>query len=325
MSAGRPLDESRARLRCADWTRSCDVTPAGTASSAPGGVLLVEWPRPWPADIAEIAELRPVLEAASARGVRVLTVADTVADLGLERPLPQHRIRFHRAVDPDPHTASPLLSVERTAARRDVVAEAVALLSDGDGRSLREADLVICAHGRRDVCCGGDGTRLARAMAADSRDGRRWWTSSHQGGHRFAPTMLILPEGSAWAHLDPETTRGIVDRTLEPSIAAAHHRGCTSFGEKELMALDTCAFRTAGWTWMDERRHGRRIGDDRWRIEVADADGGGDAPFSLDGLVETGTSYEVPECGSSGGDGAVATAEYAELRVQAFRLNGLRP
>src|SRR5699024_3502190 len=181
----------------------------------------------------------------------------------------------------DPMRASPLVPVERTAERGDVVSEALHLLHGGAGRTPGEIDLVVCAHGRRDVCCGGDGTRLARALAADSPEGRRWWTSSHQGGHRFAPTMLTLPDGSPWGQLDTETARGIVDRSLDPETAAAHHRGCTNFGEKELMALDTTAFRNAGWRWMDAGRRGRQLDGNRWRVDGVD-------DISVDGLVAVG-------------------------------------
>ena len=52
---------------------------------------------------------------------------------------------------------------------------------------------LVCTHGVRDPCCAKHGLPLARALARFAR-GRAWQTS-HLGGHRFAPTMAVLPHG----------------------------------------------------------------------------------------------------------------------------------
>jgi hypothetical protein len=53
--------------------------------------------------------------------------------------------------------------------------------------------LLVCAHGRRDVCCARLGGPLARRLA------RTWpagvWETTHVGGHRFAANLVILPHG----------------------------------------------------------------------------------------------------------------------------------
>lgn len=56
--------------------------------------------------------------------------------------------------------------------------------------------LAVCAHARRDLCC----AVLGRAVLADlheaaPRSGVDLWECSHLGGHRFAPTALVLPSG----------------------------------------------------------------------------------------------------------------------------------
>ena len=63
-----------------------------------------------------------------------------------------------------------------------------------DGGSDRK--LLICTHGSRDRCCGRLGTILHRSASA------RWpdvdvHRISHTGGHRFAPTAILLPSGTA--------------------------------------------------------------------------------------------------------------------------------
>jgi hypothetical protein len=103
--------------------------------------------------------------------------------------------------------------------------------------------LLVCANGRRDRCCGHSGGRLADALwrgpYAD-----RVLTCTHLGGHRFAPTALLLPIGALHGRLDePAATRLVTDATrghmaghtlrghstlAEPAqVAEAHARGVT--------------------------------------------------------------------------------------------------
>ncbi|MGH9078283.1 MAG: sucrase ferredoxin, partial [Acidimicrobiales bacterium] len=65
----RPPQRGGASWACARWARAEGVDPIGTAGSHQA-YLLVEWPLPWPADLAEvpdIAALGPRLQAAGAR------------------------------------------------------------------------------------------------------------------------------------------------------------------------------------------------------------------------------------------------------------------
>lgn len=65
--------------------------------------------------------------------------------------------------------------------------------------------LLICTNGRRDVCCAVRGRPLAAALAKGETE--RVWEVSHTGGHRFAPTAVLLPWGQGFARLD-EVTAG---------------------------------------------------------------------------------------------------------------------
>ena len=88
--------------------------------------------------------------------------------------------------------------------------------------------LLICTNGRRDVCCAVRGRPLA-AHAARLGPGRVWEVS-HTGGHRFAPTAVLLPWGQTFARLDERTAgwvleasdTGHVPREL---LGAIHDRG----------------------------------------------------------------------------------------------------
>jgi hypothetical protein len=72
---------------------------------------------------------------------------------------------------------------------------------------------LVCAHGRRDRCCGTLGSAVFRALQA--RDVEVWQTS-HLGGHRFAACALSLPSGLMYGRLRPEHAK---------DFAAAHEAG----------------------------------------------------------------------------------------------------
>ncbi|WP_353354253.1 sucrase ferredoxin [Intrasporangium sp. DVR] len=91
--------------------------------------------------------------------------------------------------------------------------------------------LLICTNGRRDVCCAVRGRPLAAAAAAASSEAaERVWEVSHTGGHRFAPTAVLLPWGQGFARLDEAATgfalaasdTGHVPREL---LGGLHDRG----------------------------------------------------------------------------------------------------
>ena len=68
------------------------------------------------------------------------------------------------------------------------------------GEAVADPMLLVCTHGRRDRCCAVDGRALARAVAATGESDV--WESTHLGGHRFAPTALVLPTGYLYGRLD---------------------------------------------------------------------------------------------------------------------------
>ena len=86
------------------------------------------------------------------------------------------------------------------------------------GTRVDDPLLMVCTHGRRDRCCALDGRALATALVAAGEP--HVWESSHLGGHRFAPTALVLPTGYLYGRLDL------------PSAIAARKAACP--GEVEL-------------------------------------------------------------------------------------------
>jgi hypothetical protein len=66
---------------------------------------------------------------------------------------------------------------------------------------------LVCAHGRRDRCCGQRGGAVFRAIQAQGVDA---WQTSHLGGHRFAACALWLPDGLMYGRLRPENANAFV-------------------------------------------------------------------------------------------------------------------
>ncbi len=63
--------------------------------------------------------------------------------------------------------------------------------------------LLVCANGKRDLCCAVRGRPIA--LELERQYPGRVWECTHTGGHRFAPTGLMLPSGQSLARLTPET------------------------------------------------------------------------------------------------------------------------
>ncbi len=87
--------------------------------------------------------------------------------------------------------------------------------------------VLVCTNGRRDVCCAKWGVPVARALEAEP--GLEVWQTTHLGGHRFAATLLQLPQGLCYGRVMPEQV---------PALGAAMRAG-------EIFALDRLRGRTA--------------------------------------------------------------------------------
>lgn len=69
----------------------------------------------------------------------------------------------------------------------------------GAGQPCERPVVLVCTHGKRDRCCAKWGIPLYERMATQS--GIDAWHTSHLGGHRFAPTLLVLPTGLCYGRL----------------------------------------------------------------------------------------------------------------------------
>jgi hypothetical protein len=278
-----------AGVHCAAWTTEAGVSPVGTA--APSRLfVLVEWPLPWPHDVSEIGALAPVQTAARELGGRVQCIAsagradtsDGLCEVAVLRAAPE----------PDGFTG-PYSEQTVRVPQSDVVGAVTAMLDDParNRRRYPHRRVLICAHGRRDRCCGSSGTALALAVASDGLGaGVGLWRTSHLGGHRFAPTALILPEATQWARVGAATLRRIVNRSGSAADSMPYYRGFSGFDQGEASVLDRFVLADEGWAWLDRPRRATQRDDGRWRLDTIDG-------VSWEGLVGVRRTVAVPACG----------------------------
>jgi len=279
--------------RCSDWARAEGLDPVATAGSY-AGFLLVEWPLPWPRDAADVPGLSSLAAATRERGYRLQLV--TAASDERERRAPARSgLRLVAAFSWDGRRFD---GRERTVTPAEVARAGETLLSQpADARPVSSRDVLVCGHGRRDRCCGSLGTSLAAAYGArgdGGSDGRlRLWRTSHTGGHRFAPTALLLPEGTLWAFLDEELLDGIVNHRLGAVEAAAHYRGCAGLPTREAQAVERSVLSAMGWPMFDASRSSEQSPGGQVTLRVAN-DG---ERRVFEGVVEVRRRLPVPDCG----------------------------
>ncbi len=93
---------------------------------------------------------------------------------------------------------------------------------------LDEGILLVCANAKRDLCCALRGRPIALGLEAEAPG--RVWECTHTGGHRFAPTGLMLPSGQSLGRLTPEVARAALRAADSGRLAAEtfgpwHDRG----------------------------------------------------------------------------------------------------
>jgi hypothetical protein len=92
---------------------------------------------------------------------------------------------------------------------------------------IPEPIILVCTHGVHDVCCALRGRPVAAALAT------RWpelvWECSHVGGDRFAPNVIVLPDGFYYGNLDPESALATVEAHLSGTVVPDRLRGMARF------------------------------------------------------------------------------------------------
>jgi hypothetical protein len=99
------------------------------------------------------------------------------------------------------------------------------------GRPATEPVLFVCTHAKRDMCCAVKGRELVDLArdALPASESERLWECSHLGGHRFAPTALVLPTGSVFGRLTVDAAVSFLRRGSMDDRLLSAYRGRSAF------------------------------------------------------------------------------------------------
>lgn len=190
--------------RCSRWETA---EPQQGTALTDTRLLIVEQPGAWGRDAVADSGLDPRIWSAAAvdPGTRVLLARHP------DRPRPLGRRRWWtlRAQESGITAAHGLLDWD------DELTPAVWEApppdpSDDLGTGGVAPAVFLCTNGRRDICCAEFGRALLRQFPGEPQ----LWEVSHLGGHRFAPTALMVPSGMMLGRLDPDAVAAALTGTL---------------------------------------------------------------------------------------------------------------
>ncbi|MFF7447827.1 MULTISPECIES: sucrase ferredoxin [unclassified Streptomyces] len=264
---------------CTSVSRDLDEPVSGTAATAKTWLLL-EQPGPWGAHALTSSHLDPALgraleRAAKGTGVRVALIRrpGRHADCGtpsMRRVYVSHTapggVWLHSAEVRDPRRLLDLDFAALGAGDHRSVAGAL------DGRPYTGAPLaLVCTNGKRDRCCAVLGRPLAAELAASGAEGV--WEVTHLGGHRFSPTLLVLPYGYAYGRVSAQAVKQILHSVQNGRIVVEGCRGSSAW-ERPGQAAELAVRAAAGEYAADVLSVVRTDGAaPRWEVTVAHVDG----------------------------------------------------
>lgn len=208
---------------CAALCRAAREPLGGTAPPRAKAWLAVEHPGPWPAfgwpqDLPAAAI--EVLTAAPAYSVRPQLIRRPDRE---GRAPAGDRVVFVAGGPPGARWLERRVTGDLG---RDIGKLDLAHLADGGppgfGTLLGRRILLVCTHGKRDVCCARYGAPVARELAAH---GLPVWETTHLGGDQFAANMVCLPDGTYHGRLDRASVAEVALGCLRGEVSAAHFRG----------------------------------------------------------------------------------------------------
>lgn len=257
--------------------------------------LLIEQPGPWGAKALTASHLDPrtgrALErAAQGTGVRVALIRRPGRHADLHRPA-RHRVllahtspgggwlRTADLTDPAELTGLDFAGLGAPGAP-----EPASFGTAHDGAPI----VAVCTNGRRDRCCALYGRPLAAELTASG--GLDVWETTHLGGHRFAPTMLVLPYGYAYGRVDAPHAKHAVEAARLGRVVLDGCRGRSTW-ERPGQAAELAVRRLTGEEDAEALTVGAAVqvapvgegapgaqesgAGPRWRVPVAHRDGRG--------------------------------------------------
>jgi len=146
----------------------------------------------------------------------------------------------------------------------------------GDGRYqphvVTGQRIFVCTNGKRDRSCAIYGAALYRALA--EKTPASVWMTTHLGGHRFAATLLSLPDGVCYGRVKPENIKTWLQAVLRNELKLETMRGRTCYQPIAQIAdvhlrQQTAQTRLDAFTLTGTEA----MGDGRWQVQFKDGAG----------------------------------------------------
>ncbi|MEM7772629.1 MAG: sucrase ferredoxin [Cyanobacteria bacterium P01_A01_bin.37] len=316
---------------CADQSRRQEVHLIGTAPPTECFVM-IECPPPWGHSIQQAkglpTALREMLDKPDdkKRGIRFFLIhgsCDVDPKTHSQNFFGRRVLIFQR-----PHGfASEYQTTEIQVSNLDEAAIAIQQYFAGDNlscwtQSTLMRDIFICTHGQHDRCCGRYGYpfyRSAQQLKSEwNIPNLRFWQISHIGGHRFAPTLIDLPQGRYYGRMDLDSLKQLILYRGNWQLLIERYRGW-SLLPSPLQTLECLFWQNQGWQWLihDIRHEVLDISDNRqrWQAEFAHRDTDGLVHQWWAEIVED-VSQRVSIMGSCG--------DTKELLSKRYQISALR-
>jgi len=214
---------------------------------------------------------RALERLADGTGVRTALIRRPGRHADLHRPT-RHRVLLAHTAPGDPWIRTAFVSDPAELTALDFAA-----LGAGDHGGFGAAYdgppvALVCTNGRRDQCCAVYGRPLADELARSG--GHDVWEVTHLGGHRFAPTMLVLPHGYAYGRVNGHHAKDILEAAEAGLVVLAGCRGRSAW-ERPGQAAELAVRSLTG----EERADALAVGPaepldgDRWAVPVTHRDG----------------------------------------------------
>jgi hypothetical protein len=251
--------------------------PIGSANPAHQW-LIIEQPLPWaPQQFSQDPQIQPIIalirRLALYHGIKVKPILiapdrdysqpDYRRILYYTRPATQfHQFEQQEYLVPADQVATAAIALLRAAAFQTNHA-----LAQYRQPTAPTRDILVCTHGNVDVACARFGFPIyeklrQRAAQSTSELPLRVWRCSHFGGHQYAPTLIDLPSGRYWGHVQPEMLDALVDRQGSPTVLYPSYRGWAGLAKFEQIA-EREIWMQVGWDWLDYDKRGEvlRLGE----------------------------------------------------------------
>ncbi|MFE7839097.1 sucrase ferredoxin [Streptomyces sp. NPDC057474] len=264
---------------CTSASRHLGEPLAGTAATARTWLLL-EQPGPWGVKALTSSHLDPALgraleAAAEGTDVRVALVRRPGRHADCREVRERHVYVAHTA------PGNVWLHSAMTSAPERLLDLDFAALGRGDhdtfgavlrGRPHTGAPLaLVCTNGKRDRCCALLGRPLAAELAASGVEGT--WEVTHLGGHRFSPTLLVLPFGYVYGRAEAHHVKEVLQGVREGRVVTEGCRGSSAW-ERPGQAAELAVRTETGEEAADALTVLRTDGDaPHWDVTVVHADG----------------------------------------------------